>query len=113
MLIIEKPISSIIKLYHYEKTLLCYHVCVAALFSANAQSAESVSVKDLNYRFISKMPAILEESFTTADPTLADYDKGKVVKGYAFSLTTKMDVTIRLTEKGDWSSYLAYVRCQL
>ncbi len=82
-------------------------LCVAALFSANAQSAESVSVKDLNYRFISKMPATLEESFTTADPTLADYNKGKVVKGYAFSLTTKMDVTIRLTEKGDWSSYLA------
>ena len=62
-------------------------LCVAALFSANAQSAEKVSVKDLNYRFISKLPFTIEDMLTTADPVLSDLMEGRTYKGYAFSLT--------------------------
>ena len=51
-------------------------LCVAALFSANAQSAEAVSVKDLNYRFISKLPFTIEDALTSDDPVLSDYRKG-------------------------------------
>ena len=40
-------------------------LCVAALFSANAQNAEEVSVKDLNYRFISKLPFTIEDALTS------------------------------------------------
>ena len=79
-------------------------LCVAALFSANAQSAEAVALKDLNYRFIGKLPATLEDAFTTTDPVLAEgigqYNyKGYIAKGYAFSLTAKSDVTVRLVKK--------------
>ena len=74
-------------------------LCVAAMFSANAQSAEAVSVKDLNYRFISKLPFTIEDALTSDDPVLSDYRKGYSAKGYAFSLTAKMDVTLRLTKK--------------
>ena len=81
-------------------------LCVAALFSANAQSAEKVSVKDLNYRFISKLPFTLEDAFTTADPILTDLWEDCAAKGYAFSLTAKTDITIRLTRDG-YSSALS------
>ena len=74
-------------------------LCVAAMFSANAQSAEAVSVKDLNYRFISKLPFTIEDALTSDDPVLSDYRKGYSAKGYAFSLTAKMDVTLRLTKE--------------
>jgi hypothetical protein len=72
-------------------------LCVAALFSANAQSAETVSVKDLNYRFISKLPFTIEDAITSTDPILADMDEGHAAKGYAFTLTAKTDLCIRLT----------------
>ena len=72
-------------------------LCVAALFSANAQSAETVSVKDLNYRFISKLPFTIEDAITSTDPILADVDEGHAAKGYAFTLTAKTDLCIRLT----------------
>ena len=73
-------------------------LCVAALFSANAQSAETVSVKDLNYRFISKLPFTIEDALTSADPILADMDEGHAAKGYALTLTAKTDLCIRLTK---------------
>ena len=73
-------------------------LCVAALFSANAQSAETVSVKDLNYRFISKLPFTIEDALTSTDPILADMDEGHAAKGYAFTLTAKTDLCIRLTK---------------
>ena len=73
-------------------------LCVAALFSANAQNAEEVSVKDLNYRFISKLPFTIEDALTSTDPILADVDEGHAAKGYAFTLTAKTDLCIRLTK---------------
>ena len=73
-------------------------LCVAALFSANAQSAETVSVKDLNYRFISKLPFTIEDAITSTDPILADMDEGHAAKGYALTLTAKTDLCIRLTK---------------
>ena len=86
-------------------------LCVAALFSANAQSVDEVSVKDLNYRFIGKLPATLADAFTSTDPKLAESIdplgyKGFTVKGYAFSLTAKSDITIRLVKKVSMNPYL-------
>ena len=81
-------------------------LCVAALFSANAQSAEKVSVKDLNYRFISKLPFTIEDMLTTADPVLSDFMEGRTYKGYAFSLTAQTNVAARLTRATSWNCHV-------
>ena len=81
-------------------------LCVAALFSANAQSAEKVSVKDLNYRFISKLPFTIEDALTSADPILADVRENCAAKGYALSVTAKTDICVRMTKITKFDTYL-------
>ena len=81
-------------------------LCVAALFSANAQSAEKVSVKDLNYRFISKLPFTLEDALTSADPILADVRENRAAKGYALSVTAKTDICVQMTKITKFDTYM-------